>query len=156
MKINVQRELDTYLLTISYIVPAGLAETWNLLATDSGFARWFPQLRVEGDKLVFEMEDFRETMDLLEYRKNEKIAYTWDSAIVSFTLSQLENQTLITFEERIPEDFGNEFANAQKDMTGWLVQNECIQALLQLEDLPERKNLQEKWTLFLEEQLKDY
>lgn len=156
MKINVQRELDTYLLTISYIVPAGLAETWNLLATDSGFARWFPQLRIEGDKLVFEMEDFRETMDLLEYRKNEKIAYTWDSAIVSFTLSQLENQTLITFEERIPEDFGNEFANAQKDMTGWLVQNECIQALLQLEDLPERKNLQEKWTLFLEEQLKDY
>ncbi|NQM13566.1 ATPase [Streptococcus suis] len=156
MKIYVQKELDTYLLTITYIVPAGLAETWNLLATDSGFARWFPQLRVEGDKLVFEMEDFRETMDLLEYRKNVKIAYTWDSAIVSFTLSQLENQTLITFEERIPEDFGNEFANAQKDMTGWLVQNECIQALLQLEDLPERKNLQEKWTLFLEEQLKDY
>ncbi len=30
MKINVQKELDTYLLTISYIVPAGLAETWNL------------------------------------------------------------------------------------------------------------------------------
>ncbi|HFI0786409.1 TPA: SRPBCC domain-containing protein [Streptococcus suis] len=156
MKINVQKELDTYLLTISYIVPADLAETWNLLSTDSGFARWFPQLRVEGDKLVFEMEGFREVMDLLEYRKNEKIVYTWDSATVSFTLSQLENQTLISFEERIPEDFGNEFANAQKDMTGCLVQNECIQALLHLEDLPERKNLQEKWTLFLEEQLKDY
>ena len=58
MKINVQKELDTHLLTISYIVPAGLAETWNLLATDSGFVRWFPQLRVEGDKLVFEMEGF--------------------------------------------------------------------------------------------------
>ncbi|MCA9760354.1 MAG: hypothetical protein KC463_02350 [Streptococcus sp.] len=95
-------------------------------------------------------------MVLLDYRENQKIAYTWDSAIVSFTLSQLENRTLIYFEERIPEDFGNEFANALKDMTGWLVQNECIQALLHLEDLPERKNLQEKWTLFLEEQLKDY
>ncbi|HFU4351237.1 TPA: hypothetical protein ACGO87_000922 [Streptococcus suis] len=95
-------------------------------------------------------------MVLLDYRENQKIAYTWDSAIVSFTLSQLENRTLISFEERIPEDFGNEFANAQKDMTGWLVQNECIQVLLHLEDLPERKNLQEKWTLFLEEQLKDY
>lgn len=95
-------------------------------------------------------------MVLLDYRENQKIAYTWDSAIVSFTLSQLENRTLISFEERIPEDFGNEFANAQKDMTGWLVQNECIQALLHLEDLPERKNLQEKWILFLEEKLKDY
>lgn len=156
MKINIQKELDTYLLTISYIVPAGLAETWNLLATDSGFARWFPQLRVEGDKLVFEMEGFCEVMVLLDYRENQKIAYTWDSATASFTLSQLENQALITFEERIPEDFGNEFANAQKDMAGWLVQNECIQVLLHLEGLPERKNLQEKWTLFLEEQLKDY
>ena len=154
MKINVQKELDTYLLTISYIVPAGLAETWKLIATDSGFVRWFPQLRVEGDKLVFEMEGFCGVMVLLDYRENQKIAYTWDLAIVSFTLSQLENRTLISFEERIPEDFGNEFANAQKDMTGWLVQNECIQALLHLEDLPERKNLQEKWTLFLEEQLK--
>ncbi|BCP63703.1 ATPase [Streptococcus parasuis] len=153
MKINVQKELDTYLLTISYIVPAGLAETWNLLATDSGFARWFPQLRVEGDKLFFEMEGFREVMDLLEYRKNEKIAYTWDSAIVSFTLSQLENQTLITFEERIPEDFGNEFANAQKDMTGWLVQNECIKKVLEGQEPPVRQPLQEKWRTFLELEL---
>lgn len=153
MKINVQKELDTYLLTISYIVPAGLAETWNLLATDSGFARWFPQLRVEGDKLVFEMEGFREVMDLLEYRKNEKIAYRWDSATVSFTLSQLENQTLITFEERIPEDFGNEFANAQKDMTGWLVQNECIKKFLEGQEPPVRQPLQEKWKTFLELEL---
>lgn len=99
MQINVQKELDTYLQTISYIVPASLAETWNLLATDSGFARWFPQLRVEGDKLFFEMEGFREVMVLLDYRENQKIAYTWDPATVSFTLSQLEKQTLITFEE---------------------------------------------------------
>ncbi|CYU14498.1 hypothetical protein [Streptococcus suis] len=103
--------------------------------------------------MIFEMEDFRETMDLLEYRKNEKIAYRWDSATVSFTLSQLENQTLITFEERIPEDFGNEFANAQKDMTGWLVQNECIKKVLEGQNLPVRQPLQEKWRTFLELEL---
>lgn len=97
MKISVKKEAGHYLLSICYSVSASLTEAWDLLATDSGFARWFPQLRVEGDKLIFEMEDFRENMDLLEYRKNEKIAYRWDSATVSFTLSQLENQTLITF-----------------------------------------------------------
>ncbi|HGK7341720.1 TPA: ATPase, partial [Streptococcus suis] len=142
-----------YLLSICYSVSASLAESWDLLATDSGFAHWFPQLRVEGDKLIFEMEDFRENMDLLEYRKNEKIAYRWDSATVSFTLSQLENQTLITFEERIPEDFGNEFANAQKDMTGWLVQNECIKKFLEGQEPPVRQPLQEKWRTFLELEL---
>ncbi|QZT28433.1 ATPase [Streptococcus suis] len=153
MKISVKKEAGHYLLSICYSVSASLVEAWNLLAKNSGFVRWFPQLRVEGDKLIFEMEDFRETMDLLEYRKNEKIAYTWDSAIVSFTLSQLENQTLITFEERIPEDFGNEFANAQKDMTGWLVQNECIKKFLESQEPPVRQPLQEKWKTFLELEL---
>ncbi|MGQ7446806.1 hypothetical protein ACTGUT_07575 [Streptococcus suis] len=73
MKISVKKEAGHYLLSICYTVPANLAEAWDLLATNSGFVRWFPQLRVEGDKLIFEMEDFRETMDLLEYRKNEKL-----------------------------------------------------------------------------------
>lgn len=125
-----------------------------MLATDSGFVRWFPQLRVEGDKLVFEMEDFHETMDLLAYRPHEVIAFSWDTAKVSFSLSQQEQETQIIFEEEIPVDFGNEFADAKKDMTGWLVQNECIKNLLEGQDLPARQPLQEKWSAFLEKKLK--
>ncbi|MFI3084237.1 ATPase [Streptococcus sp. 2020WUSS089] len=154
MKIAVKKETEKYLLSICYTVPASLVEAWDLLATDSGFARWFPQLRVEGDKLVFEMEDFRESMDLLAYRPHEAIAYTWDTARVSFSLSQQDKQTQISFEEDIPVDFGNEFADAQKDMTGWLVQNDCIRALLHGQALPDRQPLQEKWTAFLAEELK--
>ncbi|CYU14526.1 hypothetical protein [Streptococcus suis] len=46
MKISVKKEAGHYLLSICYSVSASLAESWDLLATDSGFARWFPQLRV--------------------------------------------------------------------------------------------------------------
>lgn len=154
MKIAVKKEAEKYLLNICYTVPANLMEVWDLLATDSGFARWFPQLRVKGDKLIFEMEDFRETMDLLAYQPQEKIAYTWDTAKVSFGLSQQEQGTLIVFEEEIPVDFGNEFVDAKKDMTGWLVQNECIKKLLEGQDLPAGQPLQEKWLAFLEKELK--
>ncbi|WP_105145434.1 SRPBCC domain-containing protein [Streptococcus suis] len=154
MRIRVIKNELIYKLEISYKVSSKLEEVWNLLATDSGFACWFPQLRVEGDKLIFEMEDFRETMDLLAYQPQEKIAYTWDTATVSFSLSQQEQGTLIIFEEEIPVDFGNEYADAQKDMTGWLIQNECIQLLLQGQDLPDHLPLQEKWAAFLEEELK--
>ncbi|HEM2808810.1 TPA: SRPBCC domain-containing protein [Streptococcus suis] len=154
MRIQVIKNELIYKLEISYKVSSKLEEVWNLLATDSGFARWFPQLRVEGDKLIFEMEDFRETMDLLAYQPQEKIAYTWDTARVSFSMSQVEQGTLIVFEEEIPVDFGNDYADAQKDMTGWLVQNECIQLLLQGQDLPDHLPLQEKWAAFLEEELK--
>lgn len=154
MEITITKRENIYKMNLSYNVSSSLEQVWNLLATDSGFACWFPQLRVEGDKLVFEMEDFRETMDLLTYQLQEKIAYTWDTAKISFSLSQQEQGTLIVFEEEIPVDFGNEYADAQKDMAGWLVQNESIQLLLQGQDLPDHLPLQEKWAAFLEEELK--
>ncbi|HFI0621060.1 TPA: SRPBCC domain-containing protein [Streptococcus suis] len=154
MEITITKRENLYKMNLSYNVSSSLEQVWNLLATDSGFARWFPQLRVEGDKLVFEMEDFRETMDLLTYELQEKIAYTWDTAKISFSLSQREKGTQILFEEEIPVDFGNEYADAQKDMTGWLVQNECIQLLLQGQNLPDHLPLQEKWAAFLEKELK--
>ncbi|HFU4204668.1 TPA: ATPase [Streptococcus suis] len=154
MEITITKRENIYKMNLSYNVSSSLEQVWNLLATDSGFARWFPQLRVEGDKLVFEMEGFRETMDLLTYQLQEKIAYTWDTAKISFSLSQREKGTQILFEEEIPVDFGNEYADAQKDMTGWLVQNECIQLLLHGQDLPDHLPLQEKWAAVLKEELK--
>ena len=59
-----------YHLSIGYQVKADLAESWDLIASNAGFAKWFPQLRIEGDKLIFEMEDFQEEMDLLAYQEN--------------------------------------------------------------------------------------
>ncbi|HFU3984081.1 TPA: ATPase [Streptococcus suis] len=153
MKLTVTKQENSYLLILSYEVPSSLENSWSLLATNQGFAHWFPQLRIEGEKLVFEMEDFREYMDLLAYRPHEMIAYTWDTAKISFTLSQEGQGTQIVFEEEIPVNFGNEFANAQKDMTGWLVQNDCIKALLNDKELPDRSVLREKWAAMLVSEL---
>lgn len=153
MKISITTTSTHYQLNVVYSVSASLTETWDLLATDSGFAKWFPELHIEGQKLVFEMEDFREEMDLLTYREPHEISYTWDTARVGFILTAQEGGSHIAFEEIIPKDFGNEFATAEKDMTGWLVQHECIQALLEGAEVPEQKPLQEKWSHFVQEQI---
>ncbi|HFR3769734.1 TPA: ATPase [Streptococcus suis] len=153
MKISITTNSTHYQLNVAYSVSASLTETWDLLATDAGFAKWFPELHIEGQKLVFEMEDFREEMDLLAYREPHEIVYTWDTARVGFILTEQEGGSHIAFEEIIPKDFGNEFATAEKDMTGWLVQHECIQALLEGAEVPEQKTLQEKWSHFVQEQI---
>ncbi|MFI3224092.1 hypothetical protein [Streptococcus suis] len=49
MKIAVKKEVEKYLLSICYTVPASLVEAWDLLAMDSGFARWFPQLKLDNN-----------------------------------------------------------------------------------------------------------
>ncbi|HEM5988879.1 TPA: SRPBCC domain-containing protein [Streptococcus suis] len=153
MKVVLIKADTFYKLTVSYLVPSTVNQVWELLATDSGFARWFPQLKLDTNKLIFEMDNFRETMDILVYQPHEEIAYTWDTAKISFTLSQEGQGTQIFFVEEIPVNFGNEFADAKKDMTGWLVQNECIKNLLEGQDLPARQPLQEKWSAFLEKEL---
>lgn len=153
MKISITTTSTHYHLNVVYSVSASLTETWDLLATDAGFAKWFPELHIEGQKLVFEIEDFREEMDLLTYREPHEISYTWDTARVGFILTEQEGGSHIAFEEFIPKDFGNEFATAEKDMTGWLIQHEYIQALLEGAEVPEQKPLQEKWSHFVQEQI---
>lgn len=142
-----------YHLSIAYPVKADLAESWDLIASNAGFAKWFPQLRIEGDKLIFEMEDFREEMELLTYQEEQVIAYDWDGARVSFQFENRDQGSYIHFEELIPKDFGNEFSNVAKDMTGWLVQNEFLSALLNGQDVLDRAALRAKWSDFVEEHL---
>lgn len=153
MKVQLISLEKDYHLSIAYPVKADLAESWDLIASNAGFAKWFPQLRIEGDKLIFEMEEFREEMDLLAYQENQVIAYDWDGARVSFQFENRDQGSYIRFEELIPKDFGNEFSNAAKDMTGWLVQNEFLSALLNGQEEPGRAALRAKWSTFVEEHL---
>ena len=153
MKVQLISLEKDYHLSIAYAVKADLAESWDLIASNAGFAKWFPQLRIEGDKLIFEMEDFREEMENLAYQENQVIAYDWDGARVSFQFENRDQGSYIRFEELIPKNFGNEFSNAAKDMTGWLVQNEFLSALLNGQEEPDRAALRAKWSDFVEEHL---
>ena len=153
MKICFKSLEKDYHLSIAYTVKADLAESWDLIASNAGFAKWFPQLRIEGDKLVFEMEDFREEMDLMAYQENQVIAFDWDGAKVTFQFEKRDQGCYIHFEEVIPKDFGNEFSNAAKDMTGWLVQNEFLSERLNGQEEPDRAVLLAKWSDFVEEHL---
>ena len=153
MKVQLISLEKDYHLSIAYAVKADLAESWDLIASNAGFAKWFHQLRIEGDKLIFEMEHFREEMEILAYQENQVIAYDWDGARVSFQFENRDQGSYIRFEELIPKNFGNEFSNAAKDMTGWLVQNEFLSALLNGQDVPDRAALRAKWSDFVEEYL---
>ena len=153
MKVQLISLEKDYHLSIGYQVKADLAESWDLIASNAGFTKWFPQLWIEGDKLIFEMDDFREEMEFLAYQENQVIAYDWDGARVSFQFENRDQGSYIRFEELIPKDFGNEFSNAAKDMTGWLVQNEFLSALLNGQDVLDRAALRAKWSDFVEEHL---
>lgn len=141
MDIIIREQDENYVVNIRYEVKERIGEVFELIATDGGFAKWFPELRIEvidGKKiLVFEMADFREEMKIISYNRNQEISYEWDSARIKFELSDMGSSTRIEFEEVIPKSFSNEYSNAAKDMAGWYVQNSCILELLQNKKLPQ-------------------
>lgn len=157
MNVNLEDLGKNYKLRIDYAVGASLLDSWNLLASNQGFAKWFPQLTLEAKKnpqqLLFQEGDFREGMAILAYKKQEKIAYQWDSAVVTFTFKEVGETSHIFFEEVIPKDFGNDWTNAQKDMTGWLVQNETLLAILNGDTEIDVNLAREKWRTFVAEQV---
>ena len=134
MKVQLISLEKDYHLSIGYQVKADLAESWDLIASNAGFAKWFPQLRIEGDKLIFEMEDFQEEMDLLAYQENQVITYDWDGARVAFQFENRDQGSYIHFEELIPKGFGNVFSIAAWVLSAWLVQIVFFSALLYIHE----------------------
>lgn len=91
-------------------------EVWDFLATTDGFKNWFYQLSIQDGKLHFDMDDFHEEMEMIEYRKPEVIHFEWDKADVKFELSEDAEATQVNFTERMASDFDN----PKNDFAGWL------------------------------------
>ena len=105
-------------------------ETWNLIATTEGFAKWFPELHLmenlEAIRFYSEELYFEEKMKLLTYQPIEKIKYEWANGSVAFEITEKGQQTQLTFIEILPKEFPHRI----NDMAGWLVKKEHLSDLL--------------------------
>lgn len=105
-------------------------ETWNLIATTEGFAKWFPELQLmenlEVIRFYSEEPYFEEKMKLLTYQPTEKIKYEWANGTVTFEITEKDQQTQLTFIEFLPKEFPHRI----NDMAGWLVKKEHLSDIL--------------------------
>ena len=105
-------------------------ETWNLIATTEGFAKWFPELHLmenlEAIRFYSEEPYFEEKMKLLTYQPTEKISYEQANGSVTFEITENEQQTQLTFIESLAK----EFSHRNNDIAGWLVKKEHLSDLL--------------------------
>lgn len=105
-------------------------ETWNLIATTEGFAKWFPELHLmenlEAIRFYSEEPYFEEKMKLLTYQPTEKIKYEWANGTVTFEITEKDQQTQLTFIEFLPKEFPHRI----NDMAGWLVKKEHLSDIL--------------------------
>lgn len=149
MKSKIERLNGNYYLTIEY--KYSVEEPFQWFSTTEGFSKWFEELHIDNDKLVFLMDDFREEMDILSFIENKSVSYQWDQAKITFTVKS----NSIYFEEVIPVDYKNEFADSKKDMTGWCIHQERLSYLMNEKEAPEIEDIFNKWEAWVEKEVEE-
>jgi hypothetical protein len=109
---SVQQELKT-------LIDADKQTIFHLLATTEGITKWFPQLSIEDEQVLFDLGDGSfEKMRLLDYQTNDHISYEWAAGKIHFQLDDVEQGTQLILKEALP----NDFKAFPEDFTGWYVQ----------------------------------
>lgn len=134
MDVSIQEHGGGYLLTLRHLLDCDPSDAWQLLATNPGLLTWFPELRLvpDGDRqlLLFVDGDSWQEMDVLTYVPLREFTFPWDKATVRIMISPAAEGVELSFIESIPPGFGQGPADAERDMTRWVLRMERIAHIL--------------------------
>ena len=121
-------------------------QVWAMLTENEKLEKWFSELRIddlrEGGFIKFDMQDGTfEEMEILELKMYSILEFTWDKDIVRFELHpESEGCQLILIEK-----INTITDHTPRDLAGWHVCLDVIEALLEGKTIQNRKAEWEKW-----------
>ncbi|UFJ39575.1 ABC transporter substrate-binding protein [Brevibacillus humidisoli] len=121
-------------------------KVWASLTENEQLAKWFPELRMdelrEGGVITFDMQDGTfEELRIIEFAMYSVLEYTWGDDQVRFELYPDGEGCRLVLIEKINKITDH----TPKDLAGWHVCLDVIEALLDGSTLEDRKNEWEKW-----------
>ena len=107
-------------------------EVWAMLTENKKLQQWFSELAIEdlrkGGNIKFDMGNGEfENMAILDYEEGKKLAFEWGEDQVQFGLSTDNGETQLVLVETI----GKIIPHTAKDLAGWHVCLDAIEALLE-------------------------
>ncbi|CAH0119273.1 hypothetical protein PAE9249_01772 [Paenibacillus sp. CECT 9249] len=121
-------------------------KVWASLTENEKLAKWFPELRIddlrEGGVVKFDMQDGTfEELAILEVKKHAVLEYMWGEDKVRFELYSEPEGCRLVLEETIYKVTDH----SPRDIAGWHVCLDVIEALLDGKTLDSRKEQWKKW-----------
>jgi uncharacterized protein YndB with AHSA1/START domain len=121
-------------------------EVWAYLTDNDKLSKWFSELSVDelckGGVIKFDMQNGTfEEMTILEVETNRTLEYTWGEDIVRFELSQIPDGCLLVLNEKITSITNH----TPRDLAGWHVCLDVIQALLDGKVIESRQQIWGRW-----------
>jgi uncharacterized protein YndB with AHSA1/START domain len=121
-------------------------EVWSWLTDNDKLPKWFSELRVDelrkGGVIKFDMQDGTfEELTILELEINSILEYTWGEDIVRFELNPEQEGCCLVLIEKMKTITNH----TPKDLAGWHVCLNIINALLDGRTIEDRKEEWKKW-----------
>ncbi|MEK3889078.1 SRPBCC family protein [Bacillus sp. FSL K6-3431] len=121
-------------------------QVWAMLTENEKLEKWFSELRVDdlsvGGLIKFDMQDGTfEEMKIIELEMTSILEFTWDKDVVRFELYPEQEGCRLILKEKI----NTITDHTPRDLAGWHVCLDVIQALLAGKSIEDRKAEWEKW-----------
>ena len=138
MAASIQKMDDQVIVEFERDFPVEIDLVWRMLAENQYLQKWIADLEIEtleeGGKILFDMKDGTfEEMTITSLSVPNVLEYTWGSDLVRFDLSPSKTGTHLIFKEIISKVTHH----TPKDITGWHICLDVIDAILSNEELPD-------------------
>lgn len=138
---TVKQAGDKVIVQMERDFPYEIDLVWAMLADNQQLKKWFPELSIqtleEGGRILFDMTGGEyEEMTITSLSEPNVMEYTWDKDLVRFDLTpNTSASTHLIFKETI----ATVAEHTTRDITGWHICLDAIEAILANEELPNTK-----------------
>lgn len=142
----VQKVENGYIARFERRLKHSVEKVWSSLTENEKLSKWFSELRIddlrEGGIIKFDMQDGTfEELEILELMMYSVLEYTWGEDIVRFELYPEPEGCRLVLIEKIKTITNH----TPKDLTGWHVCLDVINALLDGRTIESREDEWKKW-----------
>lgn len=134
------------LATMQRVMNHSIDDVWSMLTNNSKLSQWFSELKIEDIRveglISFDMGDGTyEYMKILNVQPPYILQFSWAEDNVRFELSVIDGGTQLVFCEEITQVT----AHTARDIAGWHVCLEVIEAILDGKTIKDRTKLWSNW-----------
>ncbi|KMY51507.1 SRPBCC family protein [Peribacillus loiseleuriae] len=146
MLANLKKGEHGYIARFERYEEHSVEKVWSMLTENDKLATWFSELRIDelrkGGIIKFDMQDGTfEEFTITDFKLNSVLEFTWDKDLVRFELYPEQDGCLLVLIEKIETITDH----TPRDLAGWHVCLEVIQALLDGRKIDSREEEWEQW-----------
>jgi uncharacterized protein YndB with AHSA1/START domain len=147
MLANIEKTEIGYLARFERDYKHSVQEVWSWLTENEKLAKWFPELRVDelkaGGFYKFDMQDGTfEELEIVDYKELSVLEFMWSGKdTVRFELFDEPNGCRLILKEKLEVITDH----TPKDLAGWHVCLDVIEALMDGKTFESRKEVWKEW-----------